>query len=534
MAASRLSFLVAIAASIAFAAAIPRQERLLQNKGATLEWPALRLHITIKQDSMKVNGQADFDMYANANVLEGNQKVLYDVYATFTEAKTLYNYTLVDGVGYSEGTPYTTSSSSGVPTPHVKCLDTESGKLPAINSIVAAINKATNSSANSTDPNTQCWTGNLYKTVMNGVDYTVCGSDVGFTMQSKDMDISAYYLESQIAIVAPTVDPKDKCQAKASASSVSPIGHSVLTGEPISSKRMLSADFQISLGDSPTCSCKSTPRPCIFIHGQGLTPEMPENQDSFPKYWGNLTDHAPCCSSMKYARLETINNGWTDEVLQQQVCDRALAVSDSSTKTTIADTIVVTHSMGNLMLAGAIANGKCKLDSSTTWVGLAGPMKGSMGSDFTQSSCAGETNTIAEKYGDITGKCPVKEAVVSLAYEGESYCSTELDAAYKAAQEVYMANVDALMCGEGYSGLLSSYQAQFWMLGVIVPHKSKKNDGMVEFDSCAVDFPYSDFGNTWHDRFYRTKLNHFDMQFLAGDSLLDMAKMPVKWFECLL
>ncbi|ETL49109.1 hypothetical protein L914_01370, partial [Phytophthora nicotianae] len=46
--------------------------------------------------------------------------------------------------------------------------------------------------------------------------------------------------------------------------------------------------------------------------------------------------------------------------------------------------------------------------------------------------------------------------------------------------------------------------------------------------------PESKFGNTYRDRFYRTKLNHFDVEFGSDDALMDESKMPVKWFECLL
>jgi len=68
----------------------------------------------------------------------------------------------------------------------------------------------------------------------------------------------------------------------------------------------------------------------------------------------------------------------------------------------------------------------------------------------------------------------------------------------------------------------------------MVPHTSKRNDGMVEFESCAAGFPEAKFGDSYRDRFYRTKLNHVDMEFISGDAMLDEAKMPVKWFECLL
>ncbi|GMG18228.1 unnamed protein product [Phytophthora fragariaefolia] len=538
MSPSLLKLTVVLAALVAFASETAATRRKLQ-KGTPLEWPGLRFQFTIKKSTMNVYGQSDFSMYANPVVSNNNAKVVYDVYATFTQNNTLHNYTLVDSIAYFEDTPF--SSGSGVVTPVTKCIDSESGNLPPVNAIVAGINEAKNASSlpgNDTAV-TECYGGSVYKTQINGADYTLCASGpTGFTMKGSFMDISVLYLESQIEIVPPTMVAR-KCPIVATPTSVTPIGHSLLTGEPISSKnaRKLKSTFDFLLGaldGLSSCSCKSNPRPCIFIHGQGLKPEMPENQDSFPHYWGNLTDHAPCCSSMKYARLDTINNAWNNKVLQRKVCQRALTVSDTSAKSVIMDTIIVTHSMGNLMLAGAIANELCELDSSSTWVGLAGPMKGSMASDFVQDSCAGKTNVALEKFAQITGRCPAKKSIKSLAYEGEGYSSPKLDAAYKAAQKAYRDNVYALMCGEGFSGLVSKYQPEFWMLGKMIPHKSKQNDGMVEFQSCAVGFPESKFGNTYQDRFYRTKLNHFDMQFLSRDAFLSEAKMPAKWFECLL
>ncbi|CAI5715919.1 unnamed protein product [Peronospora effusa] len=312
------------------------------------------------------------------------------------------------------------------------------------------------------------------------------------------------------------------------------------TGEliPTNNKRKLKSafDFGDVLGlKSKSCSCKSIRRPCVFIHGQGIQPELADNQDSFPRYWGDLSEHAPCCLSMKYARLDTINNYWTSNALQQATCHRALAVSSSSTKSTIKDTIVIAHSMGNLMLAGAIANGLCELDSSSTWVAMSGPMKGSMASDFIQSTCAGNASKILKDIGDLVGKCPPKKSIISVAYEGGSYSSKKLDAAYKAAQKVYRDKVYAVMCGVSSSGLFSTYQLKFILSDSLIPHKSDKNDGVVEFQSCAGGIPDDRFGDTYRDRFYRAELNHFDMEFFAGDSLLrNDAKMPVKWFECLL
>lgn len=244
--------------------------------GTPLEWPALRFHFSIKRSSTNIYGQTAFDMYANPIVLDNNKNVLYDVYATFTQDKMLHNYTLVNGIAYSESTPFSTGSSSSAPTPLVECSDAESSKLPAINSIVAAISEATTGSSNGNDANSQCTTGSVYKTVFSGVDYAVCVSTTGFTMQGSDMDISVEYLESHINIQPPTMNASadHKCSSKALSTSVTALGHSLLTGEPISTDntRKLEAAIDFGLDDLSPCSCKPTPRPCISSMAKVYSP----------------------------------------------------------------------------------------------------------------------------------------------------------------------------------------------------------------------------------------------------------------------
>ncbi|KUF77666.1 hypothetical protein AM587_10010979 [Phytophthora nicotianae] len=498
----------------------------------TSNWPSLQLHFTVKRTSMNVFGQSDFTMLANPILSGDDSQVLYDVHSTFSEDSSTTTYTLLNGAGYL--------SCGSTDSPSASCLDSESDMLPPINEIVSAINEATAmpNSLGSSDVG-ECSNG-LFKVSVNGISFALCASgSSGFTMTGRDLDIEVKYLETSVDIAEPT--GTDACNIVAAASSVTPIGKSLLTGtrSPTQVERNLEAEFDFDFWDDDgssdgSCSCKSTKRPCLFIHGMGVDTEEPAVVDSFSYYWGNLTDHAPCCSSFKYTVLNTVDNAWTNDTLQQKVCDRAVSVSQRSSKTVIADTIIITHSMGNLMVAGAIATGKCSLDSSSTWVGLAGPMQGSMASDFVQDTCAGETNFLLEKVANVTGRCPPTVALQALPSQGGNYSSNELNAAYTAAQEAYTKNVSALMCSAGYSGLHSKYQAEFWILGNVVPYKSDHNDGMVEFDSCAAGVPESKFGETWKSRFYKTKLNHYDSEFLYGDSLLDEKKMPIKWFECLL
>ncbi|ETM55446.1 hypothetical protein L914_01326 [Phytophthora nicotianae] len=525
-----LLWLVTALVALVQATAAPLQ--VLEN--GTTYWPSLRFHFTVKRSSMKVHGKAEFTVLANPVVLhDDTTSVLYDTVATFTEDSTIFNYTMVNGVSYLTRSYIDDSNATSV-----QCY--ESGILPSINSIIAGLTEASPVSSISTSFGSfvECSSKDQFEVSVNGVPFGLCYEGYsGFTMYGADMDINVEYLSSSDEIHTPVLDENSvKCDALATSYSVTSLGKSLLTGQPIpiESARMLKAEFGFSLDTSP-CSCKSTPRPCIFIHGQGIKQEMAENQDSFPtRYWGNMTDHAPCCTTIKFAVLNTVNNSWTDDIQQQKVCDRALAVSDTSIKSRISDTIIITHSMGALMLGGAIASGKCSLAPSTTWISTGAPMRGSMGSDYLQGSCEGETNRVMEKVANITGRCPVSTAIRSLAYEDGDYASVKLNRAYKEAQEIYRTHVKAAMCSYKHSGLISNYQWQFWLLGKVVPHKSPQNDGMVEFHSCAGGFPESKFGNNYRDQFYVTKLNHFDVAFQSGDALLDEAKMPMKWFECLL
>ncbi|OWZ00387.1 hypothetical protein PHMEG_00028433 [Phytophthora megakarya] len=480
---------------------------------------------------MAIYGHSEFSVYANPDVSGDGTTVLYDFYATFNQGKHTHNYTSVDGIAYLQ----TTSRTGGTDT---QCLQSDFDDFPPINAIIAGINEATLVTSIST-ASIECESGNLFQVSASSIEFTLCAtSQSKFKLYGSEMDIVVEYLSDRVDIKTPRLSiGEDMCEAEMEPISISSLGKSLLTGSPIVEKesRGLPVKLNISiLSDGGQCSCKSTPRPCIFIHGLGVKDEVPGLETSLP-YWGTIiSKHAPCCTSIKYAHLNTVSYSWLNGTQQQQVCDRALAVSNSSTNGTIKDTIVVTHSMGSLMLAGGIATKRCALDPSSTWISTAAPMLGSMGSDYAQEVCGGDKNVLAEKVAEFKEQCPVQKATKSLAYKGGVHSDERLDMAYSIAQQVYRKHVYAVMCSESYSGVLSSYQAKFWILGKMIPHKSSKNDGTVEFHSCAKGLNVADFGDTYKSRFYRTHLNHYDMQFRGGDAFWSKSKKPVKWFECLL
>ncbi|KAG7394148.1 hypothetical protein PHYBOEH_005603 [Phytophthora boehmeriae] len=504
---------------------------------STTDWPSLQLQFKVKRNSMKIHGTSEFDVFANPVVSADGVDVRYDGFAEFTQDSTLHRYTLVDGVAYySSSAAADQDQADQTSSSTVQCLESDS--LPPLHDIISALNDATLAS-NVTTPDgaITCSAGNFFRISFGGGTYALCASgSSGVDIYGSDLDIAIKYLNKTVGISAPKMNAgaKSECETIVNPTSVTATTVALLTGEPTPESESRGF-FGISISlTTPTCSCKSTPRPCVFIHGLGIDYEEEELQDSFSYYWGNMTEHAPCCTSFKYAIMDTVNNAWTNATQQQKVCNHALAVSESSTKSVVADTIIITHSMGGLTLAGAIANGTCSLDKSTSWVATSAPMKGSMGSDFSQDSCDGENGGFMDSLADLLGQCPTNASVLSLAYENGNNSSPELNDAYVAAQQAYQTNVTAALCSDDYSGLVSIYQATYWAGGHLIPHNSPENDGMVEFQSCAGGLPMSDFGSNYRDKFYVTHLNHADTTFYNGDALFKVYKKPVKWFECLL
>ncbi|KUF92157.1 RNA polymerase II transcription factor B subunit 2 [Phytophthora nicotianae] len=156
-----------------------------------------------------------------------------------------------------------------------------------------------------------------------------------------------------------------------------------------------------------------------------------------------------------------------------------------------------------------------------------------MASDYLMDICDDENNNIAAGLFEIVGQCPMPKSRKSTTYQGGKHTSPSIDAAYVAAQEAYRKNVAAAMCSDSFLGLLSTYQAPCILAGTAVPHKSKKNDGLVEFQSCLGGLDENLFGNHYLDRFYRPQLNHADTAFLTGEGILKDSQKPHKWFECL-
>ncbi|KAE9173696.1 hypothetical protein PF005_g26164 [Phytophthora fragariae] len=361
--------------------------------------------------------------------------------------------------------------------------------------------------------------------------------DANFTVYGEDLSVSFEYLSENVEVVKP-LDAPSNCDTF-TGGSVALTALEKIYGKALSgSHRRLKEEAKTAFLASPTCKCQSKPRPCLFFHGMDVK-EDGGIIDDYP-FFGKIKQHAPCCSSFSFAILNTVDYELYNKTLLEKVCNAAMNVSTGSTdseSTVINNLIVIAHSMGNNMFASALATGKCSIGRNVDWVDLSGPMKGSMGSDFMHDICDGDDEgspDMLSKLGNLIGQCPGSTTRRSLVYDGGKYCDEKMSARYAAALDIHDKYVTASMCGTTYNGLFSKEYAGLLAGGLIIPHHSFKNDGVVEFKSCIGNLDASLFEPSYSSTWYAAKLNHADTTFHDGEGLFSKAQKPLKWFECLL
>jgi hypothetical protein len=517
------------------------------------EHPALRLTFQLKRKAMYVHGASTFDVLATPMPRSDSDgsRVVYNGFASFEEDGDRHEYSLVDGTAFYVRYPGGTSSGKA----ESGCLP--SHFVPPIETVLSAIQGATTAThLVKSDVDDRC-PGSVMMFPFAGEDFVLCSrrssspwfQDDGFQIFGSDLNINVKFVDSAPEVLAPRVpsDVAAACGKVPFGERITPSLPSVLTRSALEwGHRSLRAEeaefsfktiFQKITGDDSACTCKGERRVCVFVAGLRSYKDHGMTEDDPTNYFGkSIPDHAPCCSSIKYITLATQLNAWNNAVFQERLVGLLLQASPTSDKATktIKDTIVVTHSMGNLMLGGAIASGLTTVDSSSTWVGTSGPLEGSMGSNYLYETCDGALTKVVAKVLDLLGNCPPEAGRASLVYQGSNYSSPKLDGDFTVAQAAYASNISAVLCSTNHIGLTTIQGAIFSLAAKVIPHRSLQNDGVVEYQSCAKGLAVEQFGDTSSSSFYVTGLNHVDTSFRNGDSLFNDNRRPVKWFECLL
>lgn len=213
--------------------------------------------------------------------------------------------------------------------------------------------------------------------------------------------------------------------------------------------------------------------------------------------------------------------------MQQAYCDLATGTSKQKGAVT-QDTIVITHSLGNLIFAGAIHNGLCSLSEDSRWLSLSAPWFGSAAAPWLLNLC-----TNPSVFAD-----PIQWLAAEL-----NFCNSSTHKPQQAYYSLFpedpllkegtLANIAAqhatgALCGHSPTGITSKYSVSLGALAALVPY-GEHNDGMVPVSSCLLTSrTYSNNDTT--SPFYFGKLNHADGTMRDGDTT-NLDQEPGRWFK---
>jgi hypothetical protein len=274
---------------------------------------------------------------------------------------------------------------------------------------------------------------------------------------------------------------------------------------------------------------------CLFVHGLGNDQELPP-QDDFSRLWGDIKNHATCCSNVKFMYMDTVNNAWHEGKLSKQVCDAAVELSGSKDPMNLENIALIGHSMGNLIISAGVIHNQCKIGTNSKWIALQGPIVGTMAANKAVDLCRDDPGFLDDPVVSVLKLfkfCPLKSSVSSLPFIQTDASTPELNEKFELATQLFQKHVSSSMCGASPVGLLSLESAKYAMLSLIARHTTNQNDGAVDFTSCRGGIDESRYSSSWRDtNFYKANINHGDGSFRHGDGWWGDARKPIKWFQC--
>lgn len=260
---------------------------------------------------------------------------------------------------------------------------------------------------------------------------------------------------------------------------------------------------------------------CFFMHGVGVESQGDPYvvASSHANYWGNIQSKTPQCKSHNFIIMDTINFGWDNKVLHDNVCD---ILGDGDKR--IRNKVIFSHSMGNLIVGGALFRNVCSLDKdSSRWYTIQAPWRGSKAADVLSKFCSGSFSSGFLNFVSHHAR----NLLVSLNYCTTSRKSTmafeSLKTNYVSTRNITFQDVvntakrlsHGAMCGDSAGGLwknwLTSIALKFVQGAVKLP---KPNDGVVSGDSCRIG---SNYGGSIENNYYSTRANHLEGTCRYGD-----------------
>jgi len=273
---------------------------------------------------------------------------------------------------------------------------------------------------------------------------------------------------------------------------------------------------------------------CAFLHGAGnaAPPQDLAIRRDYRGYWGALKDAVPC-DSYSFMYGNTVSGAWYTSDLMALACATALDhpyanLTTAAPRRDIHDTVVFTHSMGNLLFAFALEQGVCRLGPTSWWAAAAGPWMGSVAADNLLAYCNGTRPWSAEikEVSDALHLC------VGRNLSHSNYAMQTWFPGLPALAAVSRRHVRAALCGRSALGLPSPYSPLMAAVSRLMAVPGP-DDGMVTVESCQAGAPR---GARWGENpaslFYLGDMNHADSTGRDGDSRKGVeAQMPCAWYR---
>lgn len=258
---------------------------------------------------------------------------------------------------------------------------------------------------------------------------------------------------------------------------------------------------------------------CVFLHGAGCSNVGEPTPTDTDGYWGgqsHLSAYSNFCTEYLFNHDDTRNQGFDDQTLMERYCSVA-----SYGTMEISNTVIVTHSMGNLILGQALREGVCTMDKdSTYWLSISAPWEGSKACDWLQNICDGKGGSVLQWLAKEMSYCDngkIHQAYVSM---------KPSNPVFNGLKDAVIPYVDAAMCGTSAYGLTSVYSAAMEALSAEVQY-GEKDDGMVGITSCLLGPQY---GNTYKDKYYAAAINHADGTLREGNGDFGKpSRQPANW-----
>ncbi|KAF0699090.1 Aste57867_10326 [Aphanomyces stellatus] len=538
--------------SAAVALAVHKAHTRHGNMVSALQQSAgLKIQLVLKQETMRFAGGVDRAIvYAIPKQVIPSTRLQFDATMVLANSQTNQTsiYTFVDDIGY-----VATRTNAG--DNFVTCIDPS--QLPALDLIQTSLAQASEldqvvvAAREGDNPTPLACEGTWLRTSLMGETFFVCKSttDRLVSMDSQDFRLTFDYVDnvSTFPTMEAPVDVHGNVPTcKRLSSSLVTLAKSWTQHATEAVQALAGAPRQGALSPTNSCGCSMPKKkPCLFVHGLGFPiPLRPTPLDPF--YWGFIHRHAPCCSSVKFIHLDTFRMGWDDPALQRQFCDVALDMSGSTDNHTLGEMILVSHSMGNSIVAGAFATNTCVPPSDTTtndinddgdspankvtWVSLSAAMQGSKGINVMMRQCA--TNPFLKDPLSMVGVCPPSPAFVSMQHMATA--PDGLQAKLLAAIDARVKYATHVMCGTSPTGLMSIYSPILLAMSKWFKPDAI-DDGMVDVNSCMAGFDADAFGSSSTDKLFKGPINHADTSFRNGDAWIGGDdRKPIKWFTCAL